>query len=346
MDPTVPISAAHILNFVRETEVGTAARSGYDVIYGFNQNKIPKPVTSMNIVEIQSAQKGWSNLFGSSATGGYQFMRRTLGDLKSELGLGGGQILDPNLQDRLGYHLLKRRGYEQFIAGGSSITFGNSLAREWASFPVLTNIKGAHRDLKRGQSYYAGDGLNKALVSPEEIEHVLNAASGMSHQPTGAEPVVRNNSSNPEGPFSNIGLNNIDPNLLREIAQKYTPEQLQMYLILSQLGLLNDDGQILNTPKTPQQEFPTSSIPKPENANTKDQIMPGKPFFQSKTFWGLALVAASQFSPAAKVVIDALGISAEGVTAAEEPAKLAMTAAGAALAWFGRLRARLPLTLK
>lgn len=54
--------------------------------------------------------------------------------------------MDPNLQDRLGYHLLKRRGYEQFIAGLINRTeFGTRLAQEWASFPVLAATKGAHR---------------------------------------------------------------------------------------------------------------------------------------------------------------------------------------------------------
>ncbi len=46
---------------------------------------------------------------------------------------------------------------------------------EWASLPVLTATKGAHRQVVRGQSYYAGDGLNKSLVKPERVEDVLRA---------------------------------------------------------------------------------------------------------------------------------------------------------------------------
>ncbi len=34
--------------------------------------------------------------------------------------------------------------------------------------------RGAHRHLKRGQSYYAGDALNKSLASPAKVEAVLN----------------------------------------------------------------------------------------------------------------------------------------------------------------------------
>ncbi|MEF2551977.1 hypothetical protein VQ042_11500 [Aurantimonas sp. A2-1-M11] len=175
MDRTVPLAAARMLDFVRATEVGTDGPSGYNVIFGFNQDKLPKPVTQMTIDEVLGAQSSWSNRFGSSATGGYQFMRATLTDLKRELGLRGTQILDADLQDRLGFHLMKRRGYEAFMAGQISRTeFAKQLAMEWASFPVLSGVRGQHRQLVRGQSYYTGDPLNKALVSPEEFERVID----------------------------------------------------------------------------------------------------------------------------------------------------------------------------
>lgn len=62
------------------------------------------------------------------------------------------------------------------MAGKISRTeFGKRLAQEWASFPVLAPVQGAHRKLKRGQSYYAGDGVNKALVTPGKVEAVLIA---------------------------------------------------------------------------------------------------------------------------------------------------------------------------
>src|SRR5690606_17255968 len=101
-----------------------------------------------------------------------------------ELGLRGAQKLDSNLQDRLGYHLLKRRGYEEFAAGKiGAVEFGKRLAQEWASLPVLTATQGAHRKLKRGQSYYAGDGLNKSLTAPEKVETVLALVKGAITKP-------------------------------------------------------------------------------------------------------------------------------------------------------------------
>ncbi|WP_022711844.1 membrane protein [Pseudochrobactrum sp. AO18b] len=174
MDKTVPAGAAILLDFIRRTEVGRTDRASYDVIYGHNQGKLSKPITSMTIGELVDAQASFTKRFKSSASGGYQFMRKTLQDLSRDLRLNGRQTFDPDLQDRLGYHLLKRRGYEEFMTGTISMTeFAKQLAMEWASFPVLAVTKGQHQQLKRGQSYYDGDALNKALVSPEAIEAVL-----------------------------------------------------------------------------------------------------------------------------------------------------------------------------
>jgi len=178
MDPTVPKGAALLLDFIRETEVGRSDRASYDVIYGHNQDKLAKPITSMALGELIDMQASFTKKYKSSASGGYQFMRATLQDLAHELGLRGAQVFDPDLQDRLAYHLLKRRGYEAFMAGKiSRAEFGKRLAQEWASFPVLETTKGGTRAVvTRGQSFYAGDGLNKALVSPETFESVLDRA--------------------------------------------------------------------------------------------------------------------------------------------------------------------------
>ena len=173
MDKTVPPGAALLLDFIGDIE----APKGYDTIYGNNQGKLKKPVTQMTISEIIDAQGGWSKAYGSSATGRYQFMKATLVGLLNELSLSRTQVFDGNLQDRLGYHLLKRRGYEKFMAGQiGHIDFGRRLAQEWASLPVLAATQGGERRVTRGQSYYAGDGLNKSLVSPERVERALEAA--------------------------------------------------------------------------------------------------------------------------------------------------------------------------
>jgi hypothetical protein len=184
MDKTVPAGAALLLDFIYRTETSKSPPGCYEVIYGNRQSALKKPVTQMTLAEIQEAQKTWAtkawaarfnSTKASSATGAAQFMRATLAGLITELGLSPSQKLDGNLQDRLAYHLLKRRGYDQFMAGKiSRAEFGKRLAQEWASFPVLAATKGATRQLTRGQSYYAGDGLNKALVAPATVEAVLD----------------------------------------------------------------------------------------------------------------------------------------------------------------------------
>jgi len=188
MDKTVPLAAAILLDDIRDTEVGTSERRGYDVIYANRQNKLPKPITSMTIAELQAAQAGaWPAK--STAAGGYQFMRATLGDLRKELKLRDSQIFTPDFQDRLGYHLLKRRGFDTWMAGKLSDTgFALNLAKEWASFPVLADVQGQRRKLKRGQSYYAGDGLNKALISAEHVEALLERAKAAKGAPAPSVP--------------------------------------------------------------------------------------------------------------------------------------------------------------
>ncbi len=182
MDRSVPAPAAKLLKFIMHTE----APQGYETIYGNNQDKLKKPLTKMTLDEVEAAGPTWTRRFGSSACGAYQFMRDTLdkpgtlADIEGQMGLTGKELMTPDLQDRMGFHLLGRRGYEKFMAGTlSTVLFARNLAQEWASFPVIVDCKGAHRKVMRGQSYYAGDGVNKALVKPEAIEELLAEVKAM-----------------------------------------------------------------------------------------------------------------------------------------------------------------------
>jgi muramidase (phage lysozyme) len=171
----IPRAAKLILDFIAIPESG----GNYNAY--FAHGKSTKDLSKMTLDEIEA----WSKNRGtkSSATGRYQFMRDTLDapgtlkDIEGEMGLTGKELFTPELQDRMGYHLLKRRGYEKFINGKISISqFGLNLAKEWASFPVLSRVKGAHRTVTRGQTFYSGDKLNKALVKPEAVEALLARA--------------------------------------------------------------------------------------------------------------------------------------------------------------------------
>lgn len=187
MDKTVPAGAAKLLDFIGDIE----APRGYGTIYGNKQHQLKKPLTEMTLAEVQGAQGGWSKTNGSSASGRYQFMKATLSGLRIELSLSGSQKFDADLQDRLGYHLLKRRGYAAYMNGSiDRAEFGKRLAQEWASLPVLESCKGAHRQIMRGQSYYAGDGLNKSLVDPAKVEAMLDDVLRAT-PPKPAEPIMR-----------------------------------------------------------------------------------------------------------------------------------------------------------
>lgn len=188
MDTNVPAGARKILELIGNTE----APRGYDTCYGNNQAKIlPLRVTTMTLDRVMAEQRNWTKRFGSSACGRYQFMRDTLRGLKSELKLSGSELLDSAMQDRLGLVLLRRRGLDAFLAGKLSATaFGFKLAQEWASFPVLAPVQGAHRKVARGQSYYAGDGLNKSLLKPATVEAVLAAARAAPAAPAPVAPKV------------------------------------------------------------------------------------------------------------------------------------------------------------
>ncbi|ACA18474.1 putative transmembrane protein [Methylobacterium sp. 4-46] len=173
MDQSIPAPAARLLDFIASKE----APEGYGTIYGNNQRKLPTPLVQMTIADVIASGTAWTNRFGSSAAGRYQFMKATLQGLVRELGLSGKEQFSPDLQDQLGFHLLKRRGYEKWAAGKlTDVAFGLALAQEWASFPVLAPTTGFKRDVARGQSFYAGDGLNKALISAEAVEAALVAA--------------------------------------------------------------------------------------------------------------------------------------------------------------------------
>lgn len=190
MDETVPSGAAMLLAFIYETDSGNPVPACYVTIFGNRQGHLTRPLTAMTLNQVIAAQKNWASKAwvkanwkiagaASSAAGAAQFMRDTLLGLVKEMQLSGTELFSADFQDRLAFQLLKRRGYEAFMAGRISRTeFGKRLAQEWASFPVLSPCKGAHRQLKRGQSYYAGDGVNGALVAPEKVEAMLDRVKG------------------------------------------------------------------------------------------------------------------------------------------------------------------------
>ena len=157
-------NAKPLLDFIAAHESEGAARrlgiSAYDVVWGGirAEDRPRKPLTSMTIGEVLAWQDSIDKHYQSEAAGRYQIMEDTLRGLWAEAGMTLASRFDPAGQDRLATALLNRRGLTRYLAGAlSTEDFANSLAKEWASLPVVSGPK-------KGRSYYAGDGLNRAGV--------------------------------------------------------------------------------------------------------------------------------------------------------------------------------------
>ena len=191
MNANVPPGAAMLLDFIGRAETGKPDPEAYGVIVFYKQDRLPKPLTEYTLTELLAAQKTWIKNWKGSAAGKYQIIRKTLLGLVDQLGIPGDAKFSPDLQDRLGYRLLTTRGWQAFTSGQVTLNaFALSVAKEWASMPVLSTVQGAHRVVHRGESYYAGDGVNKSQSKAEAFEAVLNAARGTKADPKPAPAPV------------------------------------------------------------------------------------------------------------------------------------------------------------
>lgn len=154
--------------------VGQKESNGdYNVAYGGTKDNF----TNMTIDEVLQWQDDYVDAGSkSSAVGKYQIIRKTLRDLKKKMKLTGDEVFSPEMQDAMFVQLLKKRDYDKWVDGKiDDEEFGNKLAKEWASFPVLTDMQGHKTKVKEGQSYYAKDGLNRALISADDVRKALSS---------------------------------------------------------------------------------------------------------------------------------------------------------------------------
>lgn len=149
---------------------GAETKRGYDAYSDYAVIAPPKPPTQMTINETKAWQRSAIRRGSKSvAIGGYQMISKTFNGVVSEMGLTGSEVMDADMQDRMGMHLLDRRGYSKWRDGSLSDTaFMDNLAHEWAALPRATGPK-------RGRSEYAGDGLNGATVNLDTVLSALTA---------------------------------------------------------------------------------------------------------------------------------------------------------------------------
>jgi muramidase (phage lysozyme) len=151
-----------LLDFIAGLESG----GNYNAVYG--NARATRDLSAFTLDQINALQLAHGKRYGSSAFGRYQFIRKTLLGLRTRLGLSGADRFTPELQDRLALSLLVARGLRRWQRGEmSDERFMDALSREWASLPYRT-----------GRSYYAGDGLNHALATREQVRAVLREMRG------------------------------------------------------------------------------------------------------------------------------------------------------------------------
>ena len=138
----------------------------------------------------------------STACGRYQFIKKTLTEAIKVSGIDPLTTrYTPDIQDYLILSILKTyRKLDEWVAGTyTTPRFMIKLSQEFASMPVPYQMQGQSRIVNKGQSYYAGDGLNKAHHDPDslftQLNDILNGGTGeittvniLPSGPSGAQP--------------------------------------------------------------------------------------------------------------------------------------------------------------
>ena len=154
-----PESYKPLLNLIAKFESG----GNYNAYYGNSRNQ-DIDFTNMSVAQVRQWQQDYvAQGSASSAVGRYQIISTTLDGLVQELNIEPSQKFDQATQDSMAVALLERRGSVDYV--NEEVTkeqFAANLAKEWAALP---KIIGENPE----QSYYAGDGLNKSHVAPQEV---------------------------------------------------------------------------------------------------------------------------------------------------------------------------------
>jgi len=139
---------------------------GFGTVSDFAPVLPDRPLTEMTLAEVLHYQREIRALGTiSSAVGRYQFIYLTLRNLVETRGISDRLVFDAEVQTYLARFLMHDCGF--FDHDAPLPELGNCLAGVWAALPVVTGPR-------RGQSVYADDGINRALVAPEIVIEVLS----------------------------------------------------------------------------------------------------------------------------------------------------------------------------
>ena len=161
---------------------GKESGGKYDALYPGSRDSVIPQLTLGQVDEFQTRRI--NSGIKSSAIGRYQFIRKTLRGAKSVAGIADSVQFNPSIQDYLMISVLRSsRGLDRWKAGSlSDADFCLNLAKEFASVPVPYDTEGAHRFVSKGETYYAGDGLNRSGHNADAfvacLEDIRNGGEG------------------------------------------------------------------------------------------------------------------------------------------------------------------------
>lgn len=164
------MATKQLINFIYQSENG--GRIDYDVVYGgIKRRDYPsKPITQMTVQQLLDWQDSIDPHYPSEASGAPQVMEDTLRGMVKQGLVDPGATFDAKTQDQITVSLLQRRGLDDYQSGRiTAEKFANSVAKEWASLPVVSGPK-------KGRSYYGGDGLNSAHATVDDFLAAIRSA--------------------------------------------------------------------------------------------------------------------------------------------------------------------------
>lgn len=167
---------------------GEAVR-GSDPYHSLWPSTSEPSLTQLTLNEVQQfQQQRIDNGYASSACGRYQFIKGTLAECIGYLGVDPATTrFTPDIQDKLILARLRRvRKMDEWLNNDPdwpTHKFMIKLAQEFASMPVPYELRGQNRVVAKGESYYAGDRLNRSNHDPDalhtELEDIKNGCEDL-----------------------------------------------------------------------------------------------------------------------------------------------------------------------
>lgn len=168
--PTTTSSAAAgswkpLLDLIASKESG----GSYTKLYG---GKEKPDLITMTLADVDKFQVQHAKKTGSAAVGRYQFMN-VLGQ-GAAVGLKPTDLFSPENQDKMAIGLIeKKRKVTLDMIKNNPDEAMIRLGMEWAALPMPKTMMGHKGMVSAGQSYYAGDGRNKAHVSVSTMKETF-----------------------------------------------------------------------------------------------------------------------------------------------------------------------------